>query len=304
MNIRWRPMDYDGKSDYAPVEGIPDFMQSSIIDWIEDAEFTLCPQVGYLYSYSKHVVEERQRKSLIQKYERLSGHCYGLEENSSKEIFSHDANINQFGLEYVDFLLASLSRYVPSTQVLKEEPEHVDKASACIEKLEGILNESRSIWQIGERKGFVGLEKRVNPNMQQMADPIIRSDTSAGKHLSKAWNCAFGRIPDYSQAYSEAIKAVEAATTPVLSPKDADATLSKNAQNLWQQSGWHFEIEPTRCDVPGGPIRLLMTGMMNSQPDRHGKTQFEEVTKAKAEAAVFTAVFLVQNFNEKLMSRN
>lgn len=159
MNIRWRPMDYDGKSDYAPVEGIPDFMQSSIIDWIEDAEFTLCPQVGYLYSYSKHVVEERQRKSLIQKYERLSGHCYGLEENSSKEIFSHDANINQFGLEYVDFLLASLSRYVPSTQVLKEEPEHVDKASACIEKLEGILNESRSIWQIGERKGFVGLEK-------------------------------------------------------------------------------------------------------------------------------------------------
>lgn len=49
-------MDYDGKSDYAPVEGIPDFMQSSIIDWIEDAEFTLCPQVGYLYSYSKHVV--------------------------------------------------------------------------------------------------------------------------------------------------------------------------------------------------------------------------------------------------------
>lgn len=63
--------------------------------------------------------------------------------------------------------------------------------------------------------------------MQQMADPIIRSDTSAGKHLSKAWNCAFGRIPDYSQAYSEAIKAVEAATTPVLSPKDADATLSK-----------------------------------------------------------------------------
>lgn len=82
MNIRWRPMDYDGKSDYAPVEGIPDFMQSSIIDWIEDAEFTLCPQVGYLYSYSKHVVEERQRKSLIQKYERLSGHCYGLEENS------------------------------------------------------------------------------------------------------------------------------------------------------------------------------------------------------------------------------
>lgn len=47
-----------------------------------------------------------------------------------------------------------------------------------------------------------------------------------------------------------------------------------------------------------------MMGMMNSQPDRHGKTQFEEVTKAKAEAAVFTAVFLVQIFNEKLMSRN
>lgn len=65
-----------------------------------------------------------------------------------------------------------------------------------------------------------------------------------------------------------------------------------------------LKIEPTRCDVPGGPIRLLMTGMMNSQPDRHGKTQFEEVTKAKAEAAVFTAVFLVQIFNEKLMSRN
>jgi hypothetical protein len=49
----------------------------------------------------------------------------------------------------------------------------------------------------------------------------------AGEHLDDAWKAAFGRDPNPSVAYSQAIKAVEAAAIPVVTPSDSLATLGR-----------------------------------------------------------------------------
>lgn len=46
-----------------------------------------------------------------------------------------------------------------------------------------------------------------------------------------------------------------------------------------------------------------MSGLMNSQPDRHGGPDPVAVSREKAQAAVYSAVFLVQCFKAGLVRR-
>jgi hypothetical protein len=47
----------------------------------------------------------------------------------------------------------------------------------------------------------------------------------AGDLLSNAWRSVYGRHPDASSGYRYAVRAVEAAADPVVSPNNASATL-------------------------------------------------------------------------------
>jgi hypothetical protein len=46
-------------------------------------------------------------------------------------------------------------------------------------------------------------------------------------YLATAWNRAYGRNPDPSGAYRDAIRAVEASAKPIILPADPVATLGK-----------------------------------------------------------------------------
>lgn len=106
--------------------------------------------------------------------------------------------------------------------------------------------------------------------MQQMADDVMDSSSGCGKQLSEAWHYMFGCEPNYSAAYEAAIKAVESIALPMVEPNNKDSTLSKAARVMRDQR-WEFQIEAREeNNVPGGVIQLLMSGLMNSQPDRHG----------------------------------
>jgi len=128
---------------------------------------------------------------------------------------------------------------------------------------------------------------------------------NASLFLSQAWHNVFGQNPNYSESYAQAIRAVEAASSGLITPNDKKATLGKVAQALREQKGWRFQIEARDANnVPGGVIQLLMSAMMNSHSDRHGSSEVvESVTREKAEAAVFSAVFLVQVFESGLIAQ-
>ena len=104
--------------------------------------------------------------------------------------------------------------------------------------------------------------------MQQMVDNAMDSSSGYGQQLSEAWHYMFGREPNYSAAYEAAIKAVESIALPMVEPNNKDSS-----------------------------------GLMNSQPDRHGGPDPVAVSREKAQAAVYSAVFLVQCFKAGLVRR-
>lgn len=172
-----------------------------------------------------------------------------------------------------------------------------------IQNLDTILEESGSKWKVGERNSICGLEERVDPAMQQMVDNAMDSSSGYGQQLSEAWHYMFGREPNYSAAYAAAIKAVESIALPMVEPNNKDSTLSK-ASRVMRDQHWEFQIEAREeNNVPGGVIQLLMSGLMNSQPDRHGGPDSGVVSKEKAQTAVYSAVFLIQCFKAGLVRR-
>ena len=204
------------------------------------------------------------------------------------------------GLQYTDYLLMKLDEDMRDEQCIFPSSEEFH---SHIQNLDTILEESGSKWKVGERNSICGLEERVDPAMQQMVDNAMDSSSGYGQQLSEAWHYMFGREPNYSAAYAAAIKAVESIALPMVEPNNKDSTLSK-ASRVMRDQHWEFQIEAwEENNVPGGVIQLLMSGLMNSQPDRHGGPDSGVVSKEKAQVAVYSAVFLIQCFKAGLVRR-
>jgi hypothetical protein len=188
-------------------------------------------------------------------------------------------------IPFVDFLVA-----VVSADVLGDTKLAV---------LEDILATSGSAWKVGNRDGHPGLERRVPVGVQEVADHVMNVAGDAGRRLSEAWHAVFGVNPDPSKAYGLAIKAVEDAAKPVVTPKDRLATLGK-MNNVVRDQGWSL---PLQREDPNSPTSEVLLGMMRAlwsgQVDRHGGSDESEhcVTQVAAESAVLLAVPLVQWFS-------
>jgi hypothetical protein len=173
--------------------------------------------------------------------------------------------------------------------------------------LAGLLVDGGSAYQLNARR--TGLERRVEPTVSEGVRQAVRSaaESPAADHLASAWEAAYGLHPDPSKAYSEAIKAVEAAAQPVIEPNNPKATLGSmlgvlgGAHNAgkWQVTlaGPEGTTDPS---VVGAMCRTLWKG----QTSRHGSgrpTRHE--TRAEAEAAVHLSVLLVSWFTTGKVQR-
>lgn len=114
--------------------------------------------------------------------------------------------------------------------------------------------------------------------------------------MAKAWGELYGIEPNASAAYGLAIKAVEDAAIPVVSPNNERATLGTVLAQVEEQGDWQLPMErehdraPSR-DVLIGMMRLLWHG----QHDRHGGQPSApgDVSVEEATVAVSLAVTLV-----------
>lgn len=176
----------------------------------------------------------------------------------------------------------------------------VDRLEA--EELERLLAGGGSAWHV--TPDATALRRRVNPEVQQALQASF--GTASATHLNSAWTAAYGRHPDPSLAYSQAIKAVEAAAVPVVLPHDRLATLGKVIGELRQnQQRWQLAIaagDGCQADITSllAMLRLLWEG----QTDHHGSSvQPLPVTRQAAEAAVHLALTLVHWFQSQTVTR-
>ena len=166
----------------------------------------------------------------------------------------------------------------------------------------GILARSGSAWTVGrDSEGRDCLEKRVDPTVEGAGRREMSEQSNAAEYLQRAWHHVYGRNPNPSTAYHDAVRAVEAAARPVVTPKDDLATLGKMIPALRDKSEkWETVIG----DVD--TVRKMMKTILKSQFDRHGTDDTAKplnVSQPEAEAAVQMGVTLVQLFRTGAIRR-
>ncbi|MGW2777325.1 hypothetical protein ACWC4C_33320 [Streptomyces olivaceoviridis] len=111
----------------------------------------------------------------------------------------------------------------------------------------------------------------VDPTVEALAKAAVTSADqdpargSAGAHLHRAWAAAYALHPDPVRAYSEAIKAVEAAAHATVEPDNRKATLGsmikvmQNTRDRWVVGIGH-EPSSAGAETVERMMRLLWTG--------------------------------------------
>jgi hypothetical protein len=171
---------------------------------------------------------------------------------------------------------------------------------------ESILSSGNSSWTVGEwGDGHVGLVRRVDATVAAAAAQVISAKTSASHHLAEAWQAAYGLNGSPSSAHSHAIKAVEFAAIPVVSPKDTGATLGKVLGQMRTDGDW---IIPFTQEKASGDVARMVVSMLaalwDGQSDRHGgNLQPPPITAEAAQSAVLMATTLVQWFQSGAVRR-
>lgn len=160
--------------------------------------------------------------------------------------------------------------------------------------LQNLLHAANSAYEVKDSAD--GLEERVSPGVKEtVASAVTAAGGSAGDHLTKAWNAAYGRRADPGVAYGEAIKAAEAALASCVSPQNARQTLGTMIRDVSAKpSKWSFVIadgNASGVDTVVAMMRVLWDG----QTSRHGGvTATRSETPEEARTAVHLAATLVQ----------
>ena len=139
--------------------------------------------------------------------------------------------------------------------------------SASAGRLRLTLALAGSAWTVHSDDG--ALEQRVDPTYAAAAETAVEAGTtlgnSAGAQLAATWRAAYGRHPDPRTALAQAIKAVESAATPVLTPNGRQATLGRLIGALDRDTArWRLPLATTTARATRSslmpPSKLRKTG--------------------------------------------
>lgn len=225
------------------------------------------------------------------------------------------------------------TKYVLRQRLEETQPLALDLVHSCLQRVTvGEIDAMRHVAQLSQALTAggsayevavedlpdgcqrLGLQDRVPQAVRLAAESAMKLDR-AGDHLTRAWNAAFGRDPSPGEAYAQAVKAVEVAARPILTPNDDTSTLGKMLGE-YKANEASFETElvgagdsgpGSKADVPGVAVARLMVQLLwTSQHDRHGNLNPAapiEVSQDEAQAAVHLAVTLVQWFSTGVVRR-
>ena len=162
-------------------------------------------------------------------------------------------------------------------------------------ELETYLRDARSAYRVKSyEEDKYELQDRQSEEMSQLIDNEANQPGKAASHLRAAWSKCFGRKPQTNEACFEAVKAIEIAAKPVITPNDQNATLGKMRSAIRAKP----EKWETDSDFDGSVETVLaMMDMVWEGHLRHGDESAPlEVSQEAAEMTVQTAVLLVSWF--------
>lgn len=260
-------------------DGVPEWMQRSIDAWIRtQIERGSGYVIGYPNVDSIRRLERLLRIGLI-----------GTDQISRMfpSMFSRLNADENLKLDVVDGIL----------QVIVTSPDE-------IRALEQILEQSGSKWKtVRTEEGAYRLEERVDASVTEAMENLAEQEGDTSSYMKRAWNDAFGRNPNPSSAYSNTIKAIEAASWPTVTPSNSHATLGTMIRELTDHPE-NFQVAINERTTNRGidSIRQDMSLVWEGQTDRHGTSNPVAPSQEAAEQAIFIGLSLCQQFTRDLVS--
>lgn len=268
-------------------EGVPDWLLGPLLDWLQDA---LGP--GVVDEVALHV-----RISLLGTNDRVHALRAALEARAlESEAGRHDV------LDAVDHLLRIYwHELMLPTEMTGLEPV---PGSDCLSRLDSLLARAGSAYRVASAGRW--LERRVDDTVRDAVEYGTKTGDVASRHLANAWSATYGRDPDPTKAYGEAVRAVEAAACPLVLPKDPTPTLGKVIGHLRHASdSWVFVIQGKNQATGIAPIVAMLELLWTGQTSRHsGGPETRPQTQDESEAAVHLAATLLQWLTAGFLRRN
>lgn len=273
MLDKWVPLSVrtGSRMPFKQVEDLPEFMWPSLLDWAEGI------------SCSVDVVRRVERKLRI---------YTGVNKYSAQSVYEllYSCHYNpSIALDVIDYLLAT--------------------SSANPSDLEEILSDVGHVFRVapeGDR-----LVYRLQPEVWSLYEEVTRPDDQASGYMQNAWALAFGREPDFGEAWALSVKAVEAVLCPLVSPEDAKSTLGKSVGALRDTPDRWSCLLPDReyrvdgrVEVKSGlDVFVDVVAAIGYQPGRHGGTEAVEVDGEVARCITLQAATVLGWLREGCLSR-
>jgi hypothetical protein len=269
-------------------ESIPEHLHQPLRDWLDKTVTsyggTLARIAAKLQVDSARLKREAQARKLQTRKHRGGGH------GSSGDVYVNDAEA------LVELVQCQPTGLLYLAHQVLSEGDSLFYHEHAARELAAILGNGQSPWRVSD--DIYGLVRHMaEPVVQSLTEATSATTPSAAQHLTAAWKHAIALQPDASRAYSEAIKAVEAAIIPVVEPTNLTATLGSVIGRLKSDgpAKWQFVI-PTHDPDEGlatliGMLRFVWQG----QTDRHGGIlPTRPPSSQSASAVVPLAITLVQ----------
>jgi hypothetical protein len=150
----------------------------------------------------------------------------------------------------------------------------VNECEGRAKELDRFLRETGAVWEVREvpnRLDF-SLARRMDTTTSAVLDSLATEGADDARHLTEARKYVFGEKPQPDKAYDEAVKAVEAASIPVVLPKDSTATLGKVIRTMRDSpTKWSCTFsEPTaKGQSPVEVVIAMMDLLWKNDTDRH-----------------------------------
>ncbi|WP_336211860.1 hypothetical protein [Nonomuraea sp. LPB2021202275-12-8] len=288
-NPPWRPLNERGNGSAGPrelVKGVPDYLAPTLRQWLFQA---VAKDRG-----SDGPVTKRVGSDLLESLRlRLRNEVIYVDPGSSGLIREWLYQGDDL-LVLVDAVLAIKEPLANATDVAVQRERVLWVIH--VKELGFRLAEAGSVWQVN--RDLSGLEERVDGAVRSSVDAALAAaDDDTSTCLRKAWDKAYGLQPDPSEAYSQAVKAVEAATIPVYLPGTPKPTLGTVLRKLENSSSPYTLVVDAGdgTPAPADPVVALMRLLWEGHRDRHpGGTTTKPITLESARAAVQIAVLIVQ----------
>lgn len=235
-------------------EGLPDSLMPSLFVWISEQFFYSGKGGTY------------PRRNGIDRLERVLGEVLP---HRRQELMSRLVQDHELLLNALDSALAT-RRY-----------------GTAVEELTTMLDEARSVYTVGvDENGEYELQFRQPIELTELVEAATSGTDSASHHLRQAWSLAFGREPEPTAACDEAVRAIEAAAKPVVTPSDSQATLGKMIPAM-RDAPHKWTTDSNASDDIDTAIAMMDLVWRGYR--RHGDPE------EPAEATVETAQMLVQS---------